>query len=43
MTFWRLYYHLTWATKNREPLIQLEMKEQVHAYLVRKVSERSTL
>ena len=26
MTFWRLYYHLTWATKNREPLIQPEME-----------------
>jgi hypothetical protein len=21
MPFWRLYYHIVWATKNREPLI----------------------
>ena len=21
MPFWRLYYHLVWSTKNREPLI----------------------
>ena len=39
MTFWRLYYHLTWATKNREPLIELEMEEQLYAYLVRKAAE----
>ena len=39
MTFWRLYYHLVWATKNREPLIQPEMEEQLYAYLVRKAAE----
>ena len=21
MTYWRLFYHMTWSTKNREPLI----------------------
>ena len=39
MTFWRLYYHLTWATQNREPLIQPDMEEQLYAYLVRKAAE----
>ena len=28
MSFWRNYYHLVWATKNREPLIQPQFKHQ---------------
>jgi|SRR6476661_6504170 len=26
MTYWRLYYHLVWATKHREPLIDHEIE-----------------
>ena len=26
MAFWRLYYHVVWATKNREPLITPEIE-----------------
>lgn len=39
MAFYRLYYHLVWATKNREHLIRPEMEERLFAYLVRKSSE----
>jgi len=39
MSFWRLYYHLVWATKNREPLIQPGMEARLHAYLVHKAAE----
>ena len=39
MAFWRLFYHLVWATKNRELLIQPEMEERLYAYLVHKAAE----
>jgi len=39
MPFWRLYYHLVWATKDREHLIQPEIEDRLHAYLVTKAAE----
>ena len=39
MAFWRLYYHLVWATKNREPLIQAEIEDRLYAYTVNKAAE----
>lgn len=27
--FWRLYYHLVWATKGREPLIVAEVVKRL--------------
>jgi putative transposase len=27
MTYWRLFYHIVWATKNREPLIGAQQEE----------------
>ncbi|MGB8648871.1 MAG: IS200/IS605 family transposase [Anaerolineae bacterium] len=39
MAFWRLYYHLVWATKNREPLIQPEIEKRLYAYIVHKAAE----
>jgi putative transposase len=39
MAFWRLYYHLVWATKNREPLIQLNIEPHLYRYMVHKASE----
>lgn len=39
MTFWRLYYHLTWATKDREPLIQPEIEDRLYGYTIRKATE----
>jgi putative transposase len=29
MTFWRLYYHIVWGTKNREPLITPTYEELI--------------
>jgi putative transposase len=40
MPFWRLYYHLVWATKNREPLIRPEIEARLYAYLVHKAAEQ---
>jgi len=39
MSFWRKFYHLTWATKNRLPLIQAEFEGQLYSYMVRKAAE----
>lgn len=39
MSFWRNYYHLTWATKNRQPLIKISFEAQLYAYMVKKVAE----
>jgi len=39
MSFWRLFYHLVWATKNRERLIQPVVEQRLYAYLVRKAGE----
>ena len=39
MAFWRLYYHLVWATKNREHLIQPKVEPRLHAYIITKASE----
>jgi putative transposase len=39
MTFWRLYYHLTWSTKDRAPLIIPDIEPRLFAYLVRKAAE----
>ena len=39
MSFWRLYYHLVWSTKNREPLIQPKVEPRLFAYIVRKAAE----
>ena len=40
MAFYRLYYHLVWATKNREHLIQLEIEKRLKAYIVTKAAEQ---
>jgi len=39
MSFWRNYYHIVWATKNREPLIQPVFEAQIYGYLVNKGAE----
>lgn len=39
MPFWRLYYHLVWATKNREHFITPEVEERLYAYIVNKAAE----
>jgi putative transposase len=39
MSFWRLYYHLIWATKNREHLITPAAETRLYPYLVSKAAE----
>ena len=39
MPFWRLYYHLVWATKNREHFIQPQIENRLYAYNVNKAAE----
>ena len=39
MAFWRLYYHLVWATKNRERLIQPGIERRLYGYIVNKAAE----
>ncbi len=42
MPFWRTYYHLVWATKERKPYIQPAVEKQLFPYLVSKAQEFRT-
>lgn len=33
MPYWQLYYHLVWATKERRPLITVDLEPKLHRYL----------
>ncbi len=33
MPYWRLFYHITWGTKHRLPLVDPTWEENLHAYL----------
>lgn len=39
MSFWRLYYHLVWGTKNREPLLTPDFEQRLYPYLIGKAAE----
>lgn len=39
MSFWRTYYHLVWATRNREHLITPEVESRLYPYLISKAGE----
>ena len=36
MALWRLYYHLVWGTKQRQPLINPEIETILYPYLLGK-------
>ena len=36
MALWRLYYHLVWATKERQPLIRAEIEPVLYGYIIGK-------
>lgn len=33
MSYWQLFYHIVWTTKNREPLLTLDLEPIVHGLL----------
>lgn len=39
MAYWRLFYHLVWATKGREALITEAVEGRLYPYLVSKAGE----
>ena len=39
MPFWRTFYHLVWATRDREHLISPEIEGRLFAYIVGKADE----
>lgn len=39
MAYWRLFYHLVWATKGREELITEAVEGRLYPYLVSKAGE----
>ena len=39
MTYWRLFYHFVWGTKNREPLIAPEWEDPLHNAIAAKAAE----
>ncbi|WP_426777688.1 IS200/IS605 family transposase [Lusitaniella coriacea] len=36
MALWRLYYHLVWTTKERQPLIVSEREPDLYSYIIGK-------
>ena len=36
MAYWRLYYHIVWATKERQPLIIPEREQGLYKYIIGK-------
>lgn len=39
MTYWRLHYHLIWATFERQPTLTLEREKMLYAVLYNKAEE----
>jgi REP-associated tyrosine transposase len=33
MPYWQLFYHVVWATKNRQPLVMPEVESEIYGYL----------
>ncbi len=43
MPFWRLYYHIIWSTKNRDPLITPEIENDLHGYIIGKADAKGVI
>ncbi len=39
MSFWRLYYHIIWGTKNREFLIKPDFQDSLHNVIAAKAKK----
>jgi REP element-mobilizing transposase RayT len=38
MALWRLYYHLVWATKERQPFITATIEQELYGYIIGKAT-----
>ena len=36
MALWRLFYHLVWSTKERQPMITAEIEQKLYGYIIGK-------
>ena len=36
MALWRLFYHLVWSTKDRQPMITQEIEQKLYGYIIGK-------
>jgi len=43
MPFWRLFYHMTWGTKGRAPLIEATFEESLHNVIAGKAADLGVL
>ena len=43
MALWRLYYHLVWATKERQPLINSDREDELYRYIIAKADALSCI
>lgn len=43
MALWRLYYHLVWATKERQPLIFTQREVELYNYVIGKADTLSCI
>lgn len=43
MSLWRLYYHLVWATRERQPLINPEREAALYPYIISKADTLSCI
>jgi putative transposase len=43
MALWRLYYHLVWATKERQPLISPNLETKLYGYIIGKADALSCI
>ena len=41
MPYVRIWVHLIWSTKNREPVLMSELREKVFAYLIENASKKN--
>ncbi|BAU66394.1 Transposase IS200-like protein [Stanieria sp. NIES-3757] len=43
MALWRLYYHLIWGTKNRQPLINGQREARLYPYIISKADSLNSI
>lgn len=43
MSLWRLFYHIVWSTREREPLISAEIEPVLYGYMIGKISAMNSI